>query len=145
MLFRSYITGVQLEVGTQATPFDWRPYGTELNLCRRYYYQLDSSTSPYSIMGVTGGSHEIYTFWHSVPMRVSPTANFDSGTLSEYYFTSAGGGQLVRSVTKGITTIDFNTSINGGRFFIAKIGQSGLGSWADIGGSNTVFTMIAEL
>lgn len=32
-----YITGVQLEKGTVATSFDWRPYGTELVLCQRYY------------------------------------------------------------------------------------------------------------
>ena len=32
-----YITGVQLEVGTQATTFDYRSYGTELALCQRYF------------------------------------------------------------------------------------------------------------
>jgi uncharacterized protein (DUF2147 family) len=32
-----YVTGVQLEKGTQATSFDYRPYGTELALCQRYY------------------------------------------------------------------------------------------------------------
>jgi hypothetical protein len=34
-----YITGVQLEVGSTATSFDYRPYGTELALCQRYYYK----------------------------------------------------------------------------------------------------------
>jgi hypothetical protein len=32
-----YLTGVQLEKGTQATSFDYRPYGTELQLCQRYF------------------------------------------------------------------------------------------------------------
>jgi hypothetical protein len=32
-----YITGVQLEKGTQATSFEYRQYGTELQLCQRYY------------------------------------------------------------------------------------------------------------
>jgi hypothetical protein len=32
-----YVTGVQLEKGSTATSFDYRPYGTELALCQRYY------------------------------------------------------------------------------------------------------------
>ena len=35
-----YVTGVQLEVGSTATSFDYRPYGTELQLCQRYYYKF---------------------------------------------------------------------------------------------------------
>jgi len=38
-----FVTGCQLEVGSTATSFDYRPYGTELALCQRYCY-------------VTGGS-----------------------------------------------------------------------------------------
>jgi hypothetical protein len=34
-----YITGVQLEKGTQATSFEYRQYGTELALCQRYYFK----------------------------------------------------------------------------------------------------------
>lgn len=37
-----YLTGVQLEVGTKATAFETRLYGTELALCQRYYYQHHS-------------------------------------------------------------------------------------------------------
>ena len=35
-----YVTGVQLEKGSTATSFDYRPYGTELNLCQRYYSEV---------------------------------------------------------------------------------------------------------
>jgi len=35
-----YVTGVQLEKGSTATSFDYRPYGTELALCQRYYYVM---------------------------------------------------------------------------------------------------------
>lgn len=40
------VTGIQLEIGREATPFDFRPYGTELQLCQRYFeaytYDTDS-------------------------------------------------------------------------------------------------------
>ena len=47
-----YITGVQLEVGSTATSFDYRPYGTELALCQRYYINYGnkgsySASAPY--------------------------------------------------------------------------------------------------
>ena len=35
-----YITGVQLEVGDQATPFEHLTYAEELTLCERYYQEL---------------------------------------------------------------------------------------------------------
>jgi len=40
-----YITGVQLEKGTTATSFDYRPYGTELALCQRYYQILQNAST----------------------------------------------------------------------------------------------------
>ncbi len=40
-----YITGVQLEVGNTATDFEYRPYGTELQLCQRYYHKSPSQGS----------------------------------------------------------------------------------------------------
>ena len=39
-----YITGVQLEVGDTATPFEHRSYGDELAKCQRYYEQIDHHT-----------------------------------------------------------------------------------------------------
>jgi hypothetical protein len=47
-----YITGVQLEVGTQATSFEYRQFGTELNLCQRYYYTTGNMANP---TGTGGG------------------------------------------------------------------------------------------
>jgi hypothetical protein len=43
-----YITGVQLEKGSTATSFDYRPYGTELQLCQRYAYPIRGGFSGFA-------------------------------------------------------------------------------------------------
>lgn len=53
-----YITGMQLEKGSNATSFDYRPFTTELQLCQRYYEtSYDIGTSPGSILGTFAGSN----------------------------------------------------------------------------------------
>lgn len=52
------ITGVQLEVGSVATPFEHRPIGLELDLCRRYWRQFTDNFVGYApSAGVYGGRH----------------------------------------------------------------------------------------
>ena len=72
-----YITGVQVEVGSTATSFDYRPYGTELQLCHRYYFQKTASDSStiYGIPNAYNGdtSNQFFNFWLPVVMRTTPT------------------------------------------------------------------------
>ena len=71
-----YITGVQLEVGTTATDFDYRPYGTELALCQRYYYGDFQSVG-----GVCYGANDAVMMPRFiVPMRATPTLSFKTGS-----------------------------------------------------------------
>lgn len=106
-----YITGVQLEAGTTATSFDYRPYGTELALCQRYYcksYQIETVpqtsttvgvfavvtvTSPSSGQAGVGGGNK----W-PVQMRTIPTVTIYSqiGTAGKL---SSGGADNGTSVT----------------------------------------------
>jgi hypothetical protein len=81
-----YVTGVQLEAGSVATPFERRPFGTELNLCYRYYYRISPSATA-RILGLgwnfsTTVSQITTTF--PVPMRTNPSALEQSGTASHY-------------------------------------------------------------
>jgi hypothetical protein len=49
------LTGVQLEVGSVATPFERRPFGTELQLCQRYYFKtFGRNTAPAQNVGDAG-------------------------------------------------------------------------------------------
>jgi hypothetical protein len=77
-----YITGVQLEVGSVATPFEQRQFGTELALCQRYYYKATTGTS-YNQLAFcnirTTTSH--YAFMQlPVTMRANPTS-VDYGSI----------------------------------------------------------------
>ena len=71
-----YITGVQLEKGSTATSFDYRPYGTELALCQRYYYQYTGNASTQTpiapaFLASTVSAQGLLQF--PVPMRAAPT------------------------------------------------------------------------
>ena len=72
-----YLTGVQLEPGTVATPFERRSYGQELALCQRYYEVVSALGGTYN---GTGGSLTISfaTFW-KVTKRTAPTATVSTG------------------------------------------------------------------
>ena len=63
-----YITGVQLEVGSNATSFDYLPYGTELALCQRYF-QIAPITYGAAINTTTLGT----CYDYPVVMRAVPT------------------------------------------------------------------------
>jgi len=79
-----FITGVQLEKGSTATSFDYRPYGTELALCQRYYYRTtygaNSTTLAVGAVNTTTSAAQC-GFTHPVTMRASPTAAFSGVTV----------------------------------------------------------------
>jgi hypothetical protein len=104
------LTGVQVEKGAFATPFEVRPYSTELALAQRYYYQLTSPTAAaqgsaavYAIFGTATGITTT-AFWlpiqFPVPMR---TPNY---TLSNSAVTNF---QLLPTGTTTITSVGFQT------------------------------------
>jgi hypothetical protein len=77
-----YITGVQLEVGSTATSFDYRPYGTELALCQRYFYRWDI-TNLHAQSGWCVNSGDASTRWvMPVTMRTAPSATV-TGTFGD--------------------------------------------------------------
>ena len=116
-----YITGVQLEAGSVATPFERRPYGTELALCQRYYEQYDAGTgfvTGYFGIGMVfgaGGNDVRFVYSFKIPKRTSPTCSAsgtmqvsDSGvstTLTSFIFD----GPSINSVlVYGVPTANMN-------------------------------------
>ena len=65
-----YITGVQLEIGSTATPFERRMYTNELQLCQRYFQQLGSAVGVASASNFITGAIQFF-----VPMRATPTVS----------------------------------------------------------------------
>lgn len=88
-----YVTGVQLEKGSRATPFEFRSYGQELALCQRYGYLRPGISS---IVTQYGSNYGIATSQvHPVTMRASPTLH-------------NGTSWTIQGVTAAATNIVFN-------------------------------------
>ena len=77
------ITGVQLEVGEQDTPFEHRSYGDELERCRRYYNQWSDGDKTYHSLGIgtmytatyMQGGFELGTEMRAVPTLVQENSS----------------------------------------------------------------------
>ena len=91
------ITGVQMEIGTEATTFEVRSFGNELERCQRYYFQLDGDASDRIGVGgyAVGASEARMDVVFPCAMRAAPTisgtgtAQFDANTDSADWNCSA--------------------------------------------------------
>jgi len=93
-----YITGVQLEVGSTATSFDYRPYGTELALCQRYLPALNGIN--FSLFGYTySTNNNIVSFPLQVQSRVSPTGITTSAMSTFTSYNGSNSFQQPNSIT----------------------------------------------
>jgi hypothetical protein len=102
-----YITGVQLEKGSNATSFDYRPYGTELALCQRYYQLVGN------VVGQSNGSTSVLTSTClPVTMRTSPTATLlVSAWLSGAFSALIGGGWVANSAPSIAGIVQYGSNI----------------------------------
>jgi hypothetical protein len=119
-----YITGVQLEVGSSATGFEYRDYGRELMLCQRYYeksYNVEvvpgtsvTANSWYHLGGTDASSNTGPILSFRVTKRTGPTMTVyqNGGTVGTWNYSSA-----VASGTGTVNTATF-VGANGGLAYI---------------------------
>lgn len=82
------ITGVQLEVGKVATPFEHRSYGEELALCQRYYQRFDADGQDYTNIGIACGTNSAWYVPIILPggrMRTDVTLSYSA--VSDFRIT----------------------------------------------------------
>ena len=122
-----YLTGVQLEVGSTATPFEHRSFGEELQLCQRYYYErMGTGTA----LAVSGGEYQwamngiaynttlgVGGLAFPTPMRATATLGYSA--VAHFIKQTAGRGDEVTAInlydgaenaTTSTAYVQFNSS-----------------------------------
>jgi hypothetical protein len=104
------ITGVQLEVGTSATPFERRLYNQELANCQRYGIQLGTGEQTQQVLLPSGQGQSTtainFAYSYAVPMRTQPTLSYSA--LSDLFFddgTTGGAPSALSIVTAKSSSI----------------------------------------
>ena len=102
-----YITGVQIELGETATPFEHRSYGDELARCSRYYYKIstNSTGNAYAMGGMSITGTTFHALSNMATMRVAPTALETNGTAGDYRVVRGGAASAV--VCNAVPTLQF--------------------------------------
>jgi hypothetical protein len=131
------VTGVQLEKGSTATSFDYRPYGTELALCQRYYQLVKAG------VGVAASTTAInWTAPLLVQMRTTPSISksgttFSFGDMVSFSYTSSG--------TPSISAEANNLSLTGLLDGFTSLAAYRSYRHEPSGANNALFTVAAEL
>jgi hypothetical protein len=121
-----YLTGVQLEVGSVATPFEHRSYGEELALCQRYYYQTPSGSASTQKIYWEGyseaGSFAHLDIFFPTEMRAAPSCTV-SGTFD---LSGMAANPEVHTVFPNRVRVQSAVTGTAGRKYYSQNGGTGL-------------------
>ena len=125
-----YITGVQLEVGSSATGFEYRQYGQELALCQRYFTSFGGSASYETFAsGIAGNSTSMFYMLYFLPvqMRTAPSLasvgnlRLDDGYVGSSAVSSVSVSQM--GTISGAISVA-STGLTAGRFYLLEANNS---------------------
>jgi hypothetical protein len=94
-----YITGVQLEAGSTASPFAYENYGDTLQKCQRYYYKIGGETNRtgFATTAAHTTSDGFGIMHYPVTMRSAPSVSLSGTPSSDYYLTGQNGNRFLTS------------------------------------------------
>jgi len=125
-----FITGVQMEIGPVATPFEDRSYGQELALCQRYYQTINPKINAIFAAGYQNNSERISQVHRlGIEMRTEPTC-----TVSGTWTVSGCDQPVFTSFSKNVVSTH-----------ILKSGGSAGSAYYHANGTDDFFSMDAEL
>jgi hypothetical protein len=126
-----FITGVQLEKGSQASSFEWRPFGTEFDLCRRYceVFRYDVEGGIHQGLAQVDGSQRPETNLFYYTKRAAPTITSYNMT-GQSLFNNMNNGQV--TVNSEVSTY-VGTGIRGTNLFWGTGGTCAPGTLSGIG------------
>lgn len=127
-----YITGIQMEVGSQATPFEHRSFGEELDLCQRYYQQYndDGSNEGYVTVGMINSDRFFGILRYVKTMRAVPTV---ASTGSAFKVISAANTATSYSIDEAHTPTVDSVRLRTGSNSNLTDGQGATLSWSASG------------
>jgi len=140
-----YITGVQLEVGSSATGFEYRQYTTELQLAQRYYYRITSQGANTDYGNGFCDNTTAFNLLTIFPttMRTAPTALEQNGTASDYKTRTQNTTSTTCSAVPSFSIA--NTTNARTNFTVASGLTAGQGGLATSNTSNGYLGWSAEL
>jgi len=104
-----YLTGVQLEVGTSASDFEFLPYDVNYQRCLRYLYQITSNTSTDTdIMTVTGNGSAFFGAFR-MPVKMRTAVSVSKSADADFYIFGGSTGSI--SSLRGDRQNEYSTGI----------------------------------